>query len=1175
LHLSRRLIFAIEAKRFEVLEDFRRQMMKCMRLFSFVLLASFLVLIHGRIIAQVSTATISGVVRDQQGAVIPDAALVLRNIDTQVTNRTTSNSAGAYEILSLNPGSYTLEASKPGFTTRQVPAFTLTVSQIATVDLTLAVGSQSTVVTVEGAAPILDTAQVSLGTVIGSNQVNDLPLNGRNFTELLTLTPGVTSANTSQNSSPCCMPVALGSTVTTPSVNGQSNRSDFFLTDSLPNEEAQFTTYGVPPVIDDILEFKVVSHPDDAEYGSVMGGIINVVTKSGTNTFHGSAWDYYRDQIFDARTYFLPVTVQKTPFHQNQFGASVGGPVLIPKLYNGKNRTFFFGDYEGFRYGQTSDTPLLVPTAAQLAGNEGRWPTQIYNPFTTTPSPGNPGQYIRQPFSGNQIPPGLIDSRMVAWAQFVFPAAGPVIDSRGDNALDTTPVTQTENQWDIRVDESLGSKNSLWFRYSRIADNKTTSGGLPGVPDVTTIPGTNYGGSFVHIFSPTLVLQLQGGYESVAVAFGTQFAKSTAAIFQQIGFASSFAGDFSEAPGPTGGNLLPGPGIVGFSNAGDNFEGADKAGGTTDLSSAGGTLTKIWGTHSLKFGASYSGNYYNDINAVPTIGFAAQETGDTNPADTVNAGDPLASFLLNVPDSAQRRNEVEKELRGGVFSVFGEDSWQITHRLTLNYGLRYDLTSPPPFGTLSTVGQQGGVQTGDIDFNNGTYILNFPAPPCSSTVFAPCIPGGPTLPANVVQGPSNHNLMATNYHNFGPRLGFSYKLDGRTVIHGGFGIVYDNWTATFQASQDLTGGWPGIGNEIGSNLNQPTASSPTPTIQAENPFANLGSTALDPPATPFGEQQTYYDPRMDWTPYSEQWAFGVERQLGSSTTATLNYVGSTSKHLDVGGYYNTALTPGPGNPQSRNLYNYIVPTHYDRSDGFANYNALQVSLDKRYRAGIGLQVSYTWSKTMDAGTDGWYGGGNPTDPYHIAAYGNYSPAGYDVTNNLVVNTLYQIPVGKGKRFSTGKSWLDYIIGDWQENNIFSASSGLPYGVTISSDIANTGNGGDYEPLNRIGNPHLSHSTPGEWFNRSAFAVPAGYTYGNAGRNSLRTEAQWDLDSSVFRNFPIGGERNFQFRAEAFNLANHAVFGYPAANYNDGATFGTVDTTFNNPRELQFAVKFSF
>jgi hypothetical protein len=1145
-------------------------MMKSMRFSPFILLASFLVLIPGRIFAQVSTATVVGVVRDQQGAVIQDATLVLRNIDTQVAKTTTSNGAGAFEILSLNPGRYTFEANKTGFSTKQITAFSLTVGQVATIDFTLVVGAQSAVVTVEGAAPILDTSESSLGTVIETKQVNDLPLNGRNFTELLTLTPGATSANTSQNNTGIYAPVALGSAVETPAVNGQSNRSDFFLTDSLPNEEAQNTTYSVPPVIDDIQEFKLVSHADDAEYGSVMGGVVNVVTKSGTNTFHGSAWNYYRDRIFDARSFFLPQTVAKTPYHQNQFGGSLGGPVLIPKLYNGRNKTFFFGDYQGFRYSKLSDTPLLVPTAAQLSGDESAWPTQIYNPFTTTPDPAHPGQYIRQPFAGNQIS-SLIDSRMVAWAKFVFPAAGPVINSAGDNALDTTPITQTQNQWDIRVDESLGTRDSIWFRYSNMTSDEGISGGLPGVPEVISVPGTNYGGSYVHAFSPTFMVQVQGGHESVAIGYGTQFTASTANIFQEVGFAQSFAGGFAQAPGTE--NLLPGPGIAGFSNAGDTFSGADRSGGTTDLSSGGGSLTKILGNHSLKFGASFDWNYYNDINATPSITFAAQNTADTNPADTVNAGDPMASFLLNVPNSAQRRNEVEKERLGGVFSVFGEDSWQITNKLRINYGLRYDITIPPPYGTLSTVGQQGGIQTGDLDFSTGTYILSFPSPPCSTTVFAPCIPGGPALPAHVVQGPNN-KVMATNYNNVGPRLGFALKLDAKSVIRGGFGIVYDNWSAVFQESQDIAGGWPGIGNEIASSLNLPTATAPTPTVQAENPFAS-GNTSLYPTATPFTETQTYFDPHTK-TPYSEQWTLAVERQLNSSTTATLAYVGSDSKRLDVGGYFNTALTPGPGSPETRNLYNYILPTHYDTSNGLSNYNALQFSLDKRYSAGFGYQVSYTWSKTMDAGSDGWYSSGvYPADPYNVAAYGDYSVAGFDVTNVLAVNTLYQIPVGNGKRFSTGKGWLDYALGNWQENNIFSADSGLPYSAYISSDVANTGNPKNYELLNLVGNPHLSHPAPAAWFNTSAYAVPAGYTYGNSGRNSLRSAAQWDLDSAIFRIFPLGEERSLQFRAEAFNLANHAIFGYPVSDYNQGKVFGTVSTTFNNPRELQFAVKFSF
>ena len=850
----------------------------------------------------------------------------------------------------------------------------------------------------------------------------------------------------------------------------------------------------------------------------------------------------------------------------------MGGPVWIPKLYNGRNKTFFFGAYQGFRYSQTSDTPLKVPTAAQLAGDESSWPTQIYNPFTTRPDPANPGQYIRDPFPGNQIPSNLVDPRMTAYANFVFPAAGPVFDSNGDNAIDPTPLTQTQNEFDVRLDENLGSKNSVWFRYSFLNSLEKSSGGLPGLPATANIPARNYGGSFVHIFNPSLVLQVQAGHTSSALADSTRFTKPTAAAFGQIGFSTAFAGDFSQLPG---GNLIPAPGIAGYSSGGEGASGASKQGGGTDLTTVGGTVTKLIGNHSFHFGSTFGWNYYHDINAGVSLTFAAQETGDTNPNDTVNSGDALASFVLNVPDSATRRNELELERLGGVWSAFAQDSWKATPRLTLNLGIRYDLTIPPPFGTKATAGLPGGIETGDMNFANGTYVLNYPSPACSTTQFAPCIPGG-TLPDHVVQDPRN-KIPFTNYNNVGPRVGFAYKLTDHIVIHGAYGIVYDNWAAVTQISQNISGSWPDIGQQLANNLNQPTSTSATPTVQAQNPFGGSNN-SLYPTPTPFNQVQWFYDPHLK-NPYSEQWNFGIQQELSPSTTMTLNYVGSGSHDLDVGGYYNTALTPGPGDPQSRSPYPYIVPTFYDRSIGSGNYNALQFSLDHRYNSGLGYQVAYTWSKTLDAGSDGWFGveGGVPTDPYHIKANGSYSVAGYDLTNVLAVNTLYQVPVGKGKRFSTGNSIVDYVVGNWQFNNIFLAHSGLPYTVFVSSDIANTGNVGwvGYETMDLVGSPNLSKRTPAEWFNTAAYAVPAGYTYGDSGRHSQRQAASWNLDSSVFRQFPLGESRSFEFRAEAFNLFNNVIFGTPSADFNTGTSFGTINSTYNTARELQLGGKFIF
>ena len=357
-------------------------------------------------------------------------------------------------------------------------------------------------------------------------------------------------------------------------------------------------------------------------------------------------------------------------------------------------------------------------------------------------------------------------------------------------------------------------------------------------------------------------------------------------------------------------------------------------------------------------------------------------------------------------------------------------------------------------------------------------------------------------------------------------------------------------------------------------MNIPSSTSAVPTLTAQDPFA--GSTSgLFPAATPFQQVQWFYDPHIK-NAYSEQWTLGVERQVSNSTTVGLNYVGSVGRRNDVGGYYNTALTPGPGDPQSRALFPYIAPTFYDRSIGKSNYHAMQFSLNKRMSRGLSYAVAYTWSKSMNIGGDGFFGveGTVPQDPYHPAAYGGYGLSGTDLRNVLSVNTLYEIPVGKGRGWSSGNRVVDYILGNWQLNNIFVARSGQVFTPVTSSDIANTGNGFTYETLDVIGDPNKIQRTAAEWFNTAAYKTPDIYTFGTAGRNSLRTAGFWDLDTSIFRQFPIHDSLSAEFRAESFNLPNHTVFAQPDNNINDG-TFGHVNSTASTARELQFAAKIIF
>jgi len=1156
----------------------------------FAALIALLVSIPGS--AQLSTATVNGTVRDSQGAVIPGATVVLRNVDTNVEHQAVSNGTGAYAIFDITPGRYTLEANATGFNPQKYAQFVLAVDQIATFDFSLKVGSTTQVVNVEAVAPQLDVSSANLGTVIEAKQVNDLPLDGRNFTALLQLTPGVVPIMVGQNAGMSGgggfgAPVAIGSDYAFPAINGQTNRSDYFLMDGLNNYGTLESTYAVPPIIDAIQEFKIVSHTDNAEYGDVLGGVVNVVTKSGTNQYHGAAWEYLRNTVFDAIPYFQAPGTPVPYFHQNQYGGDLGGPVVIPKLYNGHNKSFFFGAYQGWRYSKPNDTNLLVPTDAELGGNEAdNGQPQIYNPYETTQVGTD---FVRPAFAGNQIPSDMIDQRMVAYAKFVFPQAGQFFQSNGHggflyNAVDATPLVQTQNEFNIRGDQTFGGKDTAWFRYSFINEKVTSSGGLPNLPSTLIIQARDWGGSYTHIFSSTKILQAQFAKTTVLDNSTTRFSANTSDIYQTVQFADSFANGFA---GANGGFLIPSPGISGLSNGGESIDDTPRA---TDSAEYKATYTQIIGNHEIKVGGGYIATGFASPLSQISLSFDVKPTEDLQ--STSATGDPLSSFLLNVPSGANRRNVNETERPGGLLSAFIQDSWKVTPRLTVNYGLRYDYPFIPPYGTSKTVGEQGGIETGDMDFGSGNYILQDVPPPCTVRGHAPCIPGDGTLPDHVIALPFHH--IAHNVHtNYGPRLGFAFKVDDKTVVHGAFGIVFDDWAAVTQMAQNIEGSWPDIGQQIApSTENYPTTARGGgagagragggggggrwggrarrgTTLTAQNPFGS-GSSSLFPPATPFTSNQWFYDPHIK-NPYSEQWNFGVQRALSPSLALRVDYVGSGSHRTNVGGLYNTSLTPGPGDTQPRALYPYSIPMFYDRSIGTASYNAMQVQLDKRYSNGFSYQVAYTWSKAFSE-DDGWFGveGLTVQDPYNPKA--SRGLAGTNIPNVLSVNGLYDIPVGPGKRFSTGNKVMDYILGNWQLNNILTWRDGQAFTATDSLDRANIGGGS--QRADQVGKANLSHRTAAEWFNIDAFALPAVYTFGDAYRNNLRAQRWINLDSSVIRSFPFWGERSFEFRAETFNIFNHPILGTPNSDVSS-TSFGSISGTANNPRQMQFSGKIIF
>src|SRR5438309_7486531 len=651
------------------------------------ILTMTLLLASGSAKAQLSAGSVTGIVRDPTGSVVAKASVTLRNVDTMVQHTTVSNDAGNYVFLSLGPGRYALEASASGFATKRVAEFVLAVNQTASIDISLQVGSQSDVVTISAETEQLDVSSADLGTVIATKQVNDLPLNGRNFTQLLSLTPGVAPVSVAQNAmggraGGFGAPISVGSAFIFPAVNGQTNRSNCFLTDGLNNFGSFLSTYAVPPIVDAIQEFKVVSHTDEAQFGSVLGGVVNVVTKSGTNDFHGSAWEYLRSDAFDARS---TVNSRVSPFRQNQFGGSFGGPVWMPKAYNGRNRTFFFVSYQGFRYTRSADTNLSVPNATELGGDFGVLcktgfdargicrtnpadPTspivnQLYNPLTTRPDPTQPaGSYIRDPFPFNKIPSNLINSNLVALAQAIFPPAAAGRDALlgVTNAVDPTPVHQAQNEVTFKIDQNFGAKNSLFFRYSMRNSTVTGTGGFPNLKRLNEIPARNWGGSYLHVFDPSLILQVQYARTTVADNSSNCFTNIPASVVTAVGFSPTFNGGFT-----TAGSLIPNVSIGGVSTGGESVNLTPKA---TDSHQVSGDLTKITGNHALHFGAGYTSNNFASPLAQLTVSFANQQTGD--PQNSASPGNALASYLINVPDGANRRDVNEKTRPGGVLSLY-------------------------------------------------------------------------------------------------------------------------------------------------------------------------------------------------------------------------------------------------------------------------------------------------------------------------------------------------------------------------------------------------------------------------------------------------------------------------------------------------------------------------
>ncbi len=1144
----------------------RRALNEIQQTISVLLLSAMMFLLVPGLLGQ-SSAAVSGSVLDSSGSAVSGASITLTNTDTNVQQASVTSSSGTYAIINIPPGNYSIAVSRDGFSTAQLTHIVLGVNQASSFNFTLNVGAVTQQVTVSADAATVESTTSELGTVIGTRAVNNLPLNGRNFTQLLELTPGVSPVSVAQNSGGGggFAGQSLGQ-FTFPSVNGARNRSNMFLLDGVSDLGSFIGNYNYQPIVDDIQEFKVQSHNDLAEFGQVTGGIVNVVTKSGTNQFHGTVWEYLRNSAFDARNYFLPVV---NPLRQNQFGVAAGGPVLIPHVYNGRNKTFFFFSYEGYRQSQASQSLLTTPTAAQLNGDfsgDLAKGVVIYNPYSTAADPNNPGQYTRTAFTNNQIPQNLISPAALLYAKTLFPAPN-LTTAGGQNLADTTPSKINSNSYTGRIDQSFGEHDQLFGRFSYYDQPSTGSGGFPGFLSVGDLHGYNVAAHESHTFNPTTILELYFGRNFGDDLTSRAFPNAPAGFAQQLisaGFSSAFLGGFQSQSDP----YIPLIGINGYIGSGS---------GSTNLQDTqiantyqfGGSFTKILGRHTLKAGGVYAtNNSYSPISGASLSTSTFQTSNLENPTSATGAatGDALASFLLGVPTSAQRRDVIETLHHGMVNGAFVQDQIQVNQRLAINAGLRWDVTVWPIYGNSLS---NGDGYVGNLDLSNGTYLISATPPACSTTVGAPCIPGG-TLPANVLETPfGNRALHQTDFSNYQPRVGVAYHPLDKTSVLAGYSRFYDEWNSVVQYSQNAGGNWPSV-----NELNQNTLNTTIPTATLGNPLSQGTGTITTTPASPFTGTAYYFDPHFK-TPLTDQWNLQVEQGFGASMVLNIGYVGSHSYRLDLGGLYNTAQFAAPGTAAqvaARRQFPYITPTNYDKSSGNANFNALEVSLKKSTSNGLTYLVSYTWSKAIDLASSGSFGSEgtllqNPYDPRH-----DRSVSGFDLRNAFSASVNYELPIGRGKLLNLESPIANSLLGGWLLNGIGAVHSGSPYSVTVNGDIANTGN--TFVEANLVGNPNLANKTPTQWFNRAAFTAPPAYTFGNSGRNILLSDSFKNLDVSAFKSFTLPFETAIQFRAEAFNLFNHAVFAAPDSTVGD-SNFGTVSSTSNSPRQLQLALKLTF
>jgi len=1160
-----------------------------------------------------TTATLSGTVIDSTGAVIPQATVTIISDENGVHQMTTTNNSGHYSLAQLPPSTYTLTIQLSGFKQYEQRGIILNAAQSAVQDVTLVVGEQSQQVVVTAQASLLNTENANISTDISGKQAVELPLNLRNIYGLATLNSSVSNNSESQQ-------VLGGGGTGTDNADQDISFLNFaggffgtsgFLLDGVWDTDPTWGAVIYVPSVDDVSEFKVQNNSFTAQYGWSTGNVINVTTKSGTSSFHGDIWEFYRNAALDANLWFNDYNgVPKEAFTRNQVGIAAGGPLYIPKLYKQHEKTFIYGVYEHLQLATPLIGTFTVPDQNYRAGNFGEllgpqvgtdalgrpiYSGQIYNPHSTRaitagqidPTTGlvaTQTGYIRDPIPGNNVaslgPPNALGAQLISY--YPNPSKAGLVNNFTPAA--TSPAASDE--YSIRIDHNISNASRLYGRYSYKSEYKTQEPELFGA-DNPAGPGNlrpnnrySIASGFTHIFSPTMTMNLTAGYEywnQVSTNQSKGFLPST------LGLPSHLDQYNPEFPLVTVGSQSP----LGPSDGAENSS-------IPPTTSAAADFDKLLGKHTLSFGFMFvnSGENYTGY-PIADLDFNGTFTTGPNPDNpTGNTGNGLAQMLLGVLDGGNTEEGYNPAVTKRYWGWYLQDDYKPLRNLTLNMGIRYEIQGAP------------------------TYRHN------AAAFFDPSTPNpigtavGETLPGALQFLSSGHRgVYDTDYTNWAPRIGFSYQALQKLVLRGGYGIFYP---PTVYVSPSNPGSIDGFSatTDVVSTLDGRT---PNPAVTTSNPFPygyvqTTGNSLGELQDVGYSVTSVF---RKRSSPNTQQYMFGLQYALTSSDVIDVSFVGNHGTHIPFGTLNRSQLNPSylslgtsvlnnlvpnpfyghiasgasscaldqPTIPYSHLLEPYSqycgVTENYPAA-GFDIYNSLQANYRHRFTSGLSVLVSYTFSKFIDntEGTQTWaYVGNNaPANNYNLAAEKSVDAG--DTPQSAVINYVYDLPIGRGKAFGSHLNRAaNAVVGGWEVSGIATFKSGIPLAI-LGYNVNSYG--GTPRP-DLVGDPHAVHRSVHEWFNTGAFAYAPYGTFGDTPRyfSDLRAPSYTNFDTAILKNWSLFRETRLQFRAELFNTFNHPQFYSPNPYYGGcdpnsssscSSGFGQITSSFPS-REVQFSGKF--